>query len=112
MRTKGLIAVACGIPMRIQLPAAIAAVVAFLVQPSLAASPFVPVSLTFVVTVCLDEVEYSIACRSRGSFEVQHRIEQILLDSYSNGNTAGDLRVGFWVEVDRDDQDRFLREVE
>src|SRR3954451_25081247 len=112
MRIKGLIAVACGIPMRIQLPAAIAAAVAFLVQPSLAANPFVPVSFTFVVTICLDEVEYSIACRSRGSLEVQHRIEQILLDNYTNGKTAGDLRVGFWVEVNSDDQVRFLREVE
>jgi hypothetical protein len=112
MRTKGLIAVACGIPVSIQLPAAIAAPVAFLMQPSSAANPFLPVSLTFVVTICLDEVEYSIACRSRGLFEVQHRIEQILLDNYTSGNTAGDLRVGFWVEVDSDDQDRFLREVE
>jgi hypothetical protein len=112
MRIRGLLTVACGIPARIQLPAAIATAVVFLAQPSSAANPFLPVSLTFVVTVCLDEVEYSIACRSRGSLEVQHRIEQILLDNYTNGNTAGDLRVGFWVEVDSDDQDRFLREVE
>src|SRR3954454_17517060 len=112
MRIRGLLTVACGIPARIQLPAAIAAAGDFLAQPSSATNPFLPVSLTFVVTICLDEVEYSIACRSRGSLEVQHRIEQILLDNYTTGKTAGDLRVGFWVEVDSDDQDRFLREVE
>ena len=70
---RGLLTVACGIPARIQLSAAIAAAVVFLAQPSSAANLFLPVSLTFVVTVCLDEVEYSIACRSRGSLEVQHR---------------------------------------
>lgn len=112
MRTKGLIAVACGIPVRMRLPVAIVAAVGFLVQPSSAANPFLRVSLTFVVTICLDEIEYSIACRSRGLLEVQHRIEQILLDNYNNGDTTGDLRVGFWVEVGDDDQVRFLREVE
>ena len=72
----------------------------------------VPVALTFAVSVCLDDFEYSIACRQRSSLEAAHRLEQIYLDDYATGNAAGSLRIWFAVKAEPSEQTNFLREVE
>jgi hypothetical protein len=71
-----------------------------------------PVSLTFTVSVCLDDFEYSIACRERSSLEAAHRLEQIYLDDYATGNAAGSLRIWFAVKAEPSEQTNFLREAE
>jgi hypothetical protein len=72
----------------------------------------VPIALTFAVSVCLDDFEYSIACRQRSSLEAAHRLEQIYLDDYKTGNPAGSLRIWFAVKAEPSEQTNFLREVE
>jgi len=72
----------------------------------------VPVALTFSISVCLDDFEYSIACRQRGSLEAARRLEQIYLDDYATGNAAGSLRIWFAVKAEPGEQTNFLREVE
>ncbi|MBV9686646.1 MAG: hypothetical protein JO096_05490 [Alphaproteobacteria bacterium] len=69
-------------------------------------------SLTFAVSVCLDDFEYSIACRQRSSLEAAHRLEQIYLDDYATGSPAGSLRIWFAVKAEPGEQANFLREVE
>ena len=69
-------------------------------------------SLTFVVSVCLDDFEYAIGCRERSSLEAAHRLEQIYLDDYATGSPAGTLRVWFAVKAEPSEQLTFLREVE
>jgi hypothetical protein len=71
-----------------------------------------PVALTFAVSVCLDDFEYSIACRERSSLEAARRLEQIYLDDYKMGNPAGSLRIWFAVKALPSEQSNFLREVE
>jgi hypothetical protein len=68
--------------------------------------------LAFVVSVCLDDFEYSIACRERGSLEAAKRLEQIYLDDYAKGRVAGTLNIWFAVAAERGEQIQFLREVE
>jgi hypothetical protein len=72
----------------------------------------VPAALTFVVSVCLDDFEYSIACRERSSLDAAHRLEQIYLDDYATGSPAGTLRIWFAVKAEPSEQTNFLREVE
>jgi hypothetical protein len=69
-------------------------------------------SLVFVVSVCLDDFEYSIACRERSSLEAARRLEQIYLDDYAAGRVAGRLNIWFAVAAERGEQLQFLREVE
>jgi hypothetical protein len=73
---------------------------------------WVPISLAFVVSVCLGEVEYSIACRERSLLEAARRIEQLFIDNYTTGRAAGSLTVGFPAGVENREQLRFLRESE
>ena len=72
----------------------------------------VTVSLEFSVTVCLADVEYSIACWERASLEAARRLEQIYLDGYATGRAAGSLRVRFPLATEQSEQLRFLREAE
>ena len=72
----------------------------------------VSVALTFSVSVCLDDFEYSIACRERSSLEAAHRLEQIFLDDYATGNPAGSLRIWFAVKAEPSEQATFLLETE
>lgn len=69
-------------------------------------------SLTFVISVCLDDFEYSIACRERGSLEAAKRLEQIYLDDWAAGRVAGTLNIWFSVPAERGEQLQFLRQVE
>jgi hypothetical protein len=69
-------------------------------------------ALTFSVSVCLDDFEYSIACRERSSLEAAHRLEQIFLDDYATGNPAGSLRIWFAVKAEPSEQTTFLLETE
>jgi hypothetical protein len=69
-------------------------------------------TLAFVVSVCLDDFEYSIACRERSSLEAAKRLEQIYLDDYATGRVAGTLNIWFAVTAERGEQIQFLREVE
>lgn len=73
---------------------------------------FVAVSLEFSVTVCLADVEYSIACWERASSEAAKRLEQIYLDDYATGRPAGSLKVRFPLATEQSEQLRFLREAE
>jgi hypothetical protein len=72
----------------------------------------VTVALTFQVSVCLDDFEYSIACRERSSLEAAHRLEQIFFDDFTTGIPAGTLRIWFAVKAEPSEQANFLREVE
>jgi hypothetical protein len=69
-------------------------------------------ALTFSVSVCLDDFEYSIACRERSSLEAAHRLEQIFLDDYATGSPAGSLRIWFAVKAEPSEQTTFLLETE
>ena len=70
------------------------------------------VSLTFTVSVCLADFEYSIGCSQRSSLEAARRLEQILLDDYGTGIPAGNLRIWFAVKTLASEQTSFLQEVE
>ena len=70
------------------------------------------VSLTFVVSVCLADLEYSSACREGSLLEAAKRLEQIYLDVYAMRRAAGSLRIWFPPRVERSEQLWFLREVE
>ena len=72
----------------------------------------IPAALSFTVSVCLDDFEYSIACRERSSLEAAHRLEQIFLDDYATGSPSGTLRIWFAVKAEPSEQTNFLREVE
>src|SRR5579859_286702 len=72
----------------------------------------VTVSQEFNVTVCLADVEYSIACWERASLEAARRLEQICLDDYATGRAAGSLRVRFPLATEQSEQLRFLRDAE
>ena len=74
--------------------------------------PLVTVSLRFTVSVCLGDVEFSIACWERGLTEAAKRLEQIYLDDYMTRKAAGSLKVWFTVATERSEQQRFLREAE
>jgi hypothetical protein len=74
--------------------------------------PMEEVSLTFVVSVCLADLEYSSACRERSLLEAAKRLEQIYLDVYAMRRAAGSLRIWFPPRVERSEQLWFLREVE
>jgi hypothetical protein len=69
-------------------------------------------ALTFTVSVCLDDFEYSIACRERSSLEAAHRLEQIYLDDYETGTAMGSLQIWFAVKAEPSEQTNFMREVE
>lgn len=68
--------------------------------------------MAFVVSVCVDDFEYSIACRERSSLEAAKRLEHIYLDDYTAGRIAGTLIIWFAVAAERGEQVEFLREVE
>jgi hypothetical protein len=70
------------------------------------------VSLTFAVSVCLADWEYSAACRERSLLEAAKRLEQIYLDVYAMRRAAGSLRIWFPPHVERSEQLWFLRQVE
>jgi hypothetical protein len=74
--------------------------------------PFVRTSLAFAVSVCLDDFEYSTACRERSSLAAAQRLEQLYLDDYAAGRVAGTLNIWFAVTAERSEQLDFLREVE
>ena len=74
--------------------------------------PVEEVSLTFVVSVCLADLEYSSACRERSLLEAAKRLEQIYLDVYAMRRAAGSLRIWFPPHVERSEQLLFLRQVE
>jgi hypothetical protein len=74
--------------------------------------PIEEVSLTFVVSVCLADLEYSSACREGSLLEAAKRLEQIYLDVYAMRRAAGSLRIWFPPRVERSEQLWFLREVE
>ena len=69
-------------------------------------------ALILSVSVCLDDFEYSIACRERSSLEAARRLEQIYLDDYATGSAAGSLRIWFAVKAEPREQTTFLLEVE
>jgi len=75
-------------------------------------SPFARASLAFVVSVCLDDVEYSIACRERSLLEAALRLEQIFIDNYATGRAVGSLTIWFPSAVESHEQLGFLRETE
>jgi len=75
-------------------------------------NPLVTISLTFTVSVCLADVEYSIACRERGLSEAAKRLEQIYLDDYVKRRAEGSLKVWFPLATQQSEQLRFLREAE
>ncbi len=66
----------------------------------------------FVVSVCLADVEYSIACWERSSLEAARRLEQIFVDDYTTRHTTGSLQIWFPLNTSQSEQLRFLREVE
>ncbi len=66
----------------------------------------------FVVSVCLADVEYSIACWERSSLEAARRLEQIFVDDYTTRRTTGSLQIWFPLNTSQSEQLRFLREVE
>jgi hypothetical protein len=70
------------------------------------------VSLTFSVSVCLADLEYSSACRERSLLEAAKRLEQIYLDVHAMRRAAGSLRIWFPPHVERSEQLWFLRQVE
>ncbi len=74
--------------------------------------PIVAAALTFSVSVCLDDVEYSIACRERSASEAARRLEQIYVDDYNARRGGGSLTVWFPLALEREEQLRFLRDVE
>jgi hypothetical protein len=74
--------------------------------------PIEEVSLTFVVSVCLADWEYSSACRERSLLEAAKRLEQIYLEVYAMRRAAGSLRIWFPPRVERSEQLWFLRQVE
>lgn len=74
--------------------------------------PLVRASLAFVVSVCLADVEYSIACRESSSFEAAKRLEQVYLDAYATKRATGSLQIWFPLATEQSEQLRFLREVE
>ncbi len=69
-------------------------------------------SLTFVVSVCLADLEYTLACREVGLLEAAKRLEQIYRDVYAMRRAAGSLKIWFPAHVPETDQLHFLREVE
>jgi hypothetical protein len=75
-------------------------------------NPLVTTSLAFSVSVCLADVEYSIACWERGLAEAAKRLEQIYLDDYMTRRAAGSLKVWFPLATEQSEQLRFLREAE
>jgi hypothetical protein len=75
-------------------------------------SPLLRASLAFTVSVCLADVEYSIACWERGLLEATKRLEQIYLDDFTTRKVAGSLKIWFPLVTDRNEQLRFLREAE
>src|SRR5271169_5490765 len=75
-------------------------------------NPSEEASLTFVVSVCLADLEYSSACREVSLVEAAKRLEQIYVDVYAMRRAAGSLRVWFPPRVERSEQLWFLREVE
>jgi hypothetical protein len=75
-------------------------------------NPLLTTSLAFSVSVCLADVEYSIACWERGSAEAAKRLEQIYLDDYVTRRAAGSLKVWFPLATEQNEQLRFLREAE
>ena len=74
--------------------------------------PTAQASPAFVVSVCLADVEYSIACWERSSLEAAKRLEQIFMDDYATGRATGSLRIWFPLNAEQGEQLRFLREVE
>jgi hypothetical protein len=74
--------------------------------------PMEEVSLTFIVSVCLADLEYSSACRERSLLEAAKRLEQIYLEVYAMRRAAGSLRIWFPPRVERSEQLLFLRQVE
>jgi hypothetical protein len=74
--------------------------------------PTEEVSLTFVISVCLADLEYSSACREGSLLEAAKRLEQIYLDVFAMRRAAGSLRIWFPPRVERSEQLWFLREVE
>ena len=75
-------------------------------------NPLEEASLTFTVSVCLADWEYSSACRERSLLEAAKRLEQIYLDVYAMRRAAGSLRIWFPPHVERSEQLWFLRQVE
>lgn len=73
---------------------------------------WVTASLAFTVSVCLADVEFSIACWERSLAEAARRLEQIYLDDYATRRAAGSLKVWFTLATAPSDQLRFLREAE
>lgn len=71
-----------------------------------------PTSLTFTVSVCLADLEYTLGCREVGLLEAVKRLGQIYQDVYAMHRAAGSLRIWFPPHVPEEDQRRFLREVE
>jgi hypothetical protein len=69
-------------------------------------------SLSFTVSVCLVDWEYSSACRERSLLEAAKRLEQIYLDVYAMRRAAGSLRIWFPPHVERSEQLLFLRQIE
>lgn len=75
-------------------------------------NPLEEASLTFTVSVCLADWEYSSACRERSLLEAAKRLEQIYLDVFAMRRAAGSLRIWFPPHVERSEQLWFLRQVE
>src|SRR5260370_31049456 len=75
-------------------------------------NPVVTTSLAFSVSVCLADVEYSIACWERGLAEAAKRLEQIYLDDYVTRAAPGSLQIWFLLATEHSEQLRFLREAE
>ncbi|HYM02487.1 MAG TPA: hypothetical protein VET85_06035 [Stellaceae bacterium] len=68
--------------------------------------------LTFSVSVCPTDIEYSFACRERALAEAAKRLGQIYLEVYRTRRPEGTLRVWFTLPTPPPEQLRFLRDAE
>lgn len=75
-------------------------------------SPLGRPPLAFVVSVCLGDMVYSLACRERSLLEAARRLEQLFINNYTTGRAAGSVKVSFPAAVENQEQLRFLREAE
>lgn len=95
-----------------RLPARLGCALATAVLVCAPGLPRVQAAPAFMVSVCLADVEYSIACRERSSLEAARRLEQIFIEDYTTRRTTGSLQIWFPLNISQSDQLQFLREVE
>lgn len=95
-----------------RLPGRAGRILALALLLCLAGSARATAAPAFVVSVCLADVEYSVACWERSSLEAARRLEQIFIDDYTTRTATGSLQIWFPLNAPQSEQRRFLREVE